>query len=220
MVLGQNGAGKSTLLHALSGLVSPSSGTVTLDGKALSAYHPKTLAKRRTMLSQHSGLSLDFSVEEVLSLGEYAQPFTRAWHDEVVSLVQLEPLLARAFFSLSGGERQRVQLARVLLQLNGFENNAVLLDEPTTHMDMSVSVMIGKLLQTIAARGASVVAVVHDVNFAAQYATDVLLLKAGKAMAQGKTTDIMRANTLAKTFNVALHEISVDDGPIFFTTKC
>jgi iron complex transport system ATP-binding protein len=129
-------------------------------------------------------------------------------------------LLARAFFSLSGGERQRVQLARVLLQLNGFENNAVLLDEPTTHMDMSVSVMIGKLLQTIAARGASVVAVVHDVNFAAQYATDVLLLKAGKAMAQGKTTDIMRANTLAKTFNVALHEISVDDGPIFFTTKC
>lgn len=200
-LLGQNGAGKSTLLHVLSGALVPESGRVTLDGRPLSAYSRAALARRRAVLPQTSSVTFPVTVAEIVQMGRSAHAgITRSSEDAAIAraalaAVDLAGFAARLFPSLSGGERQRVQLARVLAQIwtEKAEGAArfLLLDEPTNHLDLAHQLRLLRFAQGAAQRNLGLLAVLHDPNLAARFADRIVVLKAGRILAEGPPNTIL-----------------------------
>ncbi|GAB3634577.1 heme ABC transporter ATP-binding protein [Hymenobacter arcticus] len=195
-VVGANGAGKSTLLKLLSGDLKPSAGEVLWEGKRLREWAPAALARRRAVLTQQHTLALAFEVRELVLLGRYphfgGQPTA---HDHAIvsaalDLVGLGHLAGRAYPTLSGGEQQRAQLARVLAQVWEAEGGFLLLDEPLTGLDLRHQHQTLAVARQLTRRGFGVVAVLHDLNLAAQYADQVLLLHQGRTVASGPPTHV------------------------------
>ena len=206
-VVGPNGAGKSTLLAVASGARVPEGGAATLDGRPLAAYAPDALARRRALLPQESLLAFGFTGVEVALLGRTPH---RTGHaaDEAAAARALadadaEPFADRRYPTLSGGEKQRVQLARTLAQLDGPEAAVLLLDEPTAALDLAHQHRVLATAKALAAdRGLAVVAVLHDLNLAAQYADRIALLKGGRLVGEGPPADVLRADLVRATFDV------------------
>jgi iron complex transport system ATP-binding protein len=207
-VVGANGAGKSTLLKLLSGDLKPSAGEVLWEGKHLSEWGPAALARRRAVLTQQHTLALAFEVRELVLLGRYphfgGQPTA---HDYAVvsaalDLVGLGPLAGRAYPTLSGGEQQRAQLARVLAQVWEAEGGFLLLDEPLTGLDLRHQHQTLAVARQLTRRGFGVVAVLHDLNLAAQYADQVLLLHQGRAVASGPPTEVFTPDYIQLGFGL------------------
>jgi iron complex transport system ATP-binding protein len=206
-VVGANGAGKSTLLKLLSGDLKPSAGEVRFQEKSLSAWPPAALARRRAVLTQQHTLALAFQVRELVLLGRYphfgGQPTARDW--EVVAaldLVDLGHLAERAYPTLSGGEQQRAQLARVLAQVWEAEGGFLLLDEPLTGLDLRHQHQTLAVARQLTRRGFGVVAVLHDLNLAAQYADQVLLLHRGRAVASGPPAQVFTPEYIHLAFGI------------------
>lgn len=207
-VVGANGAGKSTLLKLLSGDLKASAGEVLFEGKSLAAWPPAALARRRAVLTQQHTLALAFQVRELVLLGRYphfgGQPTTRDW--EVVAaaldLVDLRALAAREYPTLSGGEQQRAQLARVLAQVWEAEGGFLLLDEPLTGLDLRHQHQTLAVARQLTRRGFGVVAVLHDLNLAAQYADQVLLLHQGRAVASGPPAEVFTPAYIHLAFGI------------------
>ncbi len=223
-LLGPNGAGKTTLLRTASGELAPTSGTVTMDGTPLEALSPRARARRRAVVSQHVTLDFAFDVLDVVLMGR--TPHTRgraetradvaiAW--EALCAVQMEAFAERAFPTLSGGEQQRVHLARALAQLtppaavsaDAARPNAarparyLLLDEPTASLDLAHQHGVLRLARRLADDdGVGVLAVLHDLNLAAQYADDVLLLQAGALHAAGPPADVFTPDTIRAVYGL------------------
>jgi iron complex transport system ATP-binding protein len=205
-VVGPNGAGKSTLLKALSYEHNHYQGEVNINGKSVRLHTSKELSLVRAVLSQSVHLQFAFSVGQIVMLGRHPHNSTKKFNqeiiDEVINLTGIEPFRDRSYLTLSGGEKQRVQLARVLAQV--WEETEypryVLLDEPTTSLDITQQQYIFSLVKQVCARNIGVLAIVHDLNQAVQFADRMYFLKAGKVVASGNAPDVFTKPVIEETF--------------------
>ncbi len=209
-VVGPNGAGKSTLLKLLDSYLVPQQGTIYLNGRPLKSYNLRELAKEIALIPQHSHY-FPFSVEEMVLLGR--TPFyTRMGEPnsedlqiarEAMKVTGVDHLAARLVSDLSGGERQRVTLARAFAQ----STEILLLDEPTTHLDLEHQINTCELLQKKAQEGLTAVAVLHDLNLVAAFCDYVFVLDQGTIVKEGIPQDVFTPELLKQVFKVSVPSI-------------
>jgi iron complex transport system ATP-binding protein len=207
-IVGPNGAGKSTLLRALSGDQRTTRGTVRLKGRNLGAWAPPELARHRAMLSQHVGVSFAFTVAEIVQMGRGSLPFAAAQPlvDAAIDEVGLGDFRHRELPTLSGGEQQRAHFARVLVQLACGEAahgpGVLLLDEPTSSLDLRHQIALVETSRLRARRGTAVIAVLHDLNLAARFADRIIVMQRGTVAATGTPRDTITGAVLRRVFNI------------------
>jgi iron complex transport system ATP-binding protein len=218
-IVGPNGAGKSTLLKLVAGELRPSAGEILLDERSLSDWPIASLARRRSVLPQAAEVVFPFLVSEVVALG-VSQGLTARQADALVrdalAAVELEEFAARLYGSLSGGEKQRVQLARVLAQLwasASGEGGYLLLDEPTTSLDIAHQLLTLRLARAHARAGGGVMMILHDINLACMAADEIVALKDGCRVAAGAPRDIVTSDLIAALYGVRAEIRGVPDGP-------
>jgi len=205
-LLGPNGAGKSTLVKIMSGQLSPTAGSVCLKGSRLSDLTSVGLAKERAVLAQSRAVGFPFKAFDVALMGRHPHNVSGAESPADLQIVEAclartdsDHLSQRIYNTLSGGEAARIDLARVLAQ----ETDILLLDEPTNHLDPRHQVQVLKLCRELAAEGKAVAVCMHDLNLAAQYCTEILLLKNGEMVASGTPKEILTAELLQKVYDTA-----------------
>lgn len=206
VIVGPNACGKSTLLRALSRLIRPEKGVVVLDGKEIHSYRAKEVARRVGLLPQSSLAPDGIRVSDLVARGRYPhQSLTRPWSDddqtavdEAMAATGITELSARLVDELSGGQRQRVWVAMVLAQ----QTPLLLLDEPTTFLDIAHQIELLELLTDLHERGSTLVAVLHDLNHAARYATHLIAMKDGEVVAEGRPSDIVTAELVEEVFGL------------------
>lgn len=195
-IIGPNGCGKSTLLRTLSRLMTPVHGHVYLDGEEIQRYASKEVARRVGLLAQNATTPGDISVQELVARGRYPhQPLFTRWRQEDEDAVQramqatgIVNLASQSVDTLSGGQRQRAWIAMVLAQ----DTSIMLLDEPTTWLDISHQIDLLELLSELnRERGYTLAAVLHDLNQACRYATHLIALREGKIVAEGAPKEIV-----------------------------
>ena len=195
-IIGPNGCGKSTLLRTLSRLMTPVHGHVYLDGEEIQRYASKEVARRIGLLAQNATTPGDISVQELVARGRYPhQPLFTRWRQEDEDAVQramqatgIMNLASQSVDTLSGGQRQRAWRAMVLAQ----DTSIMLLDEPTTWLDISHQIDLLELLSELnRERGYTLAAVLHDLNQACRYATHLIALRDGKIVAEGAPKEIV-----------------------------
>jgi iron complex transport system ATP-binding protein len=216
-IVGPNGAGKTTLLRVLNGELAASQGEVLLRGRPLSDYSDRELAHRRGYLAQRSGLEFAFSVVEVVLLGRtpHLGRTSGARNLEIaeraMDLTGVSHLADRWYTELSGGERQRVQLARVLAQILDADEPLLILDEPTASLDLHHQHLTLRCVREVAARGAAVIVVLHDLALAGQYTDRVLVLESGRVLARGAPGTVLDPETVRRAFGVTAHRVCIDE---------
>lgn len=221
-LVGPNGSGKSTILRALAGLLAPRDGTILLDGRSIARLPSKQTARRVGVLSQGPGAPEGLTVLDLVRQGRYPHRslfgrWSQADEDacaQALSLTGMDALRNRPLDSLSGGQRQRAWIAMTLAQ----ETDIVLLDEPTTFLDLAHQIEVMELIATLVGeRGKTVVAVLHDLNQAARYADHMVLLKAGRIVAVGRPEEVMTVKSIDEVFGVAA---SILADPVTGTPMC
>jgi iron complex transport system ATP-binding protein len=204
-VLGPNGSGKSTLLRALLGVVRPEGGTAALDGRDVRAWDRRELARRVGVVAQLESVAFPLTVREMVAMGRYPHlgplraegPADRAAIGRALERCDVAGLETRPVTALSGGELQRVRIARALAQ----EPTALALDEPTASLDMAHEMSILELLRTWADGGMTVLLVTHQLNLAARFADRLVLLDAGRLVAEGSPADVFTAEGLERVYD-------------------
>ncbi|GGN09232.1 hemin import ATP-binding protein HmuV [Dyadobacter beijingensis] len=218
-IIGANGAGKSTLIKLLSAEQALTSGSVHFHGRDLRKYKLKELAKKRAVLSQQNNITLSFTSQEIVLMGRYpfyeSDPTQRdlAIVDLCLKKVGIGHLKSRLYPTLSGGEQQRVQLARALAQAWEIENGLLLLDEPTTGMDLLHQYETFRLAKELSRKNFAVIAVIHDLNQALQYADHVLMLKSGRTHAIGTPENVLTEQSIHEAFGLPVQIIQHDLTP-------
>jgi iron complex transport system ATP-binding protein len=228
VIMGPNGAGKSTLLKLLAGAIKPTSGTVFFKQKELNSYSVKELAKERAVLSQSYSLNFPTKVADVIWMGRY--PFFEnvpsssdfLVFEACVDALQLHSLLERDYNTLSGGEAQKVQMARVMAQVwpsKEASAKALFLDEPVSSLDLKFQHEILSRAKKIALEGNTVVAILHDVNLALQYADCIHFMRNAElvySFYKGQELDIAMLN---QVFAVHFEINTTPLGGSFLTTN-
>jgi iron complex transport system ATP-binding protein len=206
-ILGPNGVGKSTLLHLLGGHYSPGAGKVLVDGVDQAQWVPRELAKKISHLPQTIHADLPFTAVQLVAMGRY--PHTDRWYESeedrksiqrAMQRTECIHLQGRQFFTLSGGERQRVLLAACLAQ----ETGILLLDEPSTFLDIEQQLRCFELLREEASSGKLCIAVTHDLNLAASYCTRLIVLNEGQVRYDLQNTDIVETPEWLEIFSPRL----------------
>ena len=206
VIVGPNACGKSTLLRALARILRPSSGTVVLDGDPIAGWPAKKLARTLGLLPQ-SPISPDgITVADLVSRGRYPhQSLLRQWSREDEKVVAesmaatgVQDLAGRHVDELSGGQRQRVWIAMALAQ----QTPLLLLDEPTTFLDIAHQIEVLDLCAALHEEGRTVVAVLHDLNHAARYATHMIAMRAGRIVAEGGPSEVVTADLVEEVFHL------------------
>lgn len=207
-IVGPNGAGKSTLLRLLSGDLQATQGRVELKQADLRSYSAAQLATHRATLSQHVSVTFPFTVEEIVRMGAgdmgiaAAYPLVEAAIDEVA----VRPLRHRQLPTLSGGEQQRTHFARVLVQLARGEilhgPGLLLLDEPTSSLDLRHQIELVEIASRRARNGTAVVAVLHDLNLAVRFASRIIVIHRGAVVADGVPARTITDKLIRKVFEV------------------
>ena len=213
-IIGPNGAGKSTLLRLLSGDLRPSAGEVRLKQRDISSFTPRELAARRAMLSQHINVTFPFTVEEIVLMGagERSARDAGLFVEAALEEVGLVHFRARQLPTLSGGEQQRAHFARVLVQLAFGEAEhgpgLLLLDEPTSSLDLRHQIDLVEAARRRAAAGTAVIAILHDLNLAIRFADRLVVLAGGKLIADGTRADIVTREIIRDIFEIeaVVHE--------------
>ncbi|WP_324643461.1 ABC transporter ATP-binding protein [Pseudarthrobacter sp. LT1] len=207
MIVGANACGKSTLLRGLSRLLKPAGGAVTLDGKDIHSRPARELARTLGLLPQHPSAPDGITVRDLVGRGRYPhQGFFRSWSEGDDAAVQraLEAtgtleLAGRDVDELSGGQRQRAWIAMALTQ----ETDVLLLDEPTTYLDLAHQVEVLDLVTDLnRTRGTTVAIVLHDLNLAARYADHVIAMKDGAVAALGSPGDVVTEDLVKDVFGL------------------
>ena len=221
-IIGPNGCGKSTLLRTLSRLMTPAHGHVWLDGEHIQHYASKEVARRIGLLAQNATTPGDITVQELVSRGRYPwQGLMRQWSEaDELAVEEALRLTGTAEFahlpvdSLSGGQRQRCWIAMALAQ----QTATILLDEPTTWLDLRYQVDILELLQTLTREhGRTVVTVLHDLNFAVNYADLLVFLKQGRIAGMISDNDVCSPELIKRVFDVDVQmSINPQTGKPFF----
>lgn len=206
VIVGPNGCGKSTLLRAFSRLLAPESGSVVLDGRSLRDYRAKEAARRIGLLPQDSQAPDGIIVAELVARGRY--PYQSLFHPhsetddravaEAMAATGVDTLAERPVDELSGGQRQRVWVAMALAQ----ETPILLLDEPTTFLDIAHQIELLDLFARLHREGRTLVAVLHDLNHAARYATHLVVMRDGAVVAQGAPDEIITADLVERVFGL------------------
>ena len=204
VIVGPNACGKSTLLKSLARVLKPQAGAVLLDGQAIASYPSKHVAKQLGMLPQSPIVPGGLVVEELVARGRFAhQRLLKQWSPEdesavheAMRLTEVAELADRFVDELSGGQRQRVWLAMALAQ----QTPILLLDEPTTFLDLSHQFEVLDLCAELHEQGRTIVAVLHDLNHAGRYATELIVMRAGTVVAQGPPDRVMTAELVEDVF--------------------
>ena len=211
-IIGPNGAGKSTLLKLLLGLIQPTSGGVTLHEQPLAHWSLVALAQKRAYIAQQSTTPIRLPVYEYLSLARLQRREPIEQRDQCVNQIieqlALHDLAQQSLDTLSGGELQRVELARVWCQLqhqHSVAHTLLLLDEPTSALDIHQTERLYQHLQMFTQQGGTVIIVEHNINQAARYSDELLMLKAGKCLAGGTTDAVFTEANINLCFNVQGH---------------
>ena len=213
-IIGPNGCGKSTLLRTLSRLMTPAQGHVYLDGEQIQRFSSKEVARRIGLLAQNATTPGDITVQELVARGRYPhQPLFTRWRAEDEAAVQramdatgVTALAGQSVDTLSGGQRQRAWIAMVLAQ----QTAIMLLDEPTTWLDISYQIDVLELLSELnREQGYTLAAVLHDLNQACRYATHLIALRDGKIVAQGAPKEIVTADLIEKIYGMRC--VIIDD---------
>jgi iron complex transport system ATP-binding protein len=205
-VIGPNGAGKSTLLKTLAYEHQLFRGDVMINGKNVRSYSSKALSTVRAVLPQSTHVQFSFSVAQIILLGRHAHNATRKENEnileEVMHLTDTTTFRDRNYNTLSGGEKQRVQLARVLAQV--WEETVypryVLLDEPTSNLDIAQQQLIFSLARQSCSRNIGVMAIVHDLNQAVQFADHLYFMRDGEITATGRAHEVFTKSNIEETF--------------------
>lgn len=213
-LIGPNGSGKSTLLKILSGLLRPSAGTVRLGHVAIETLSTRRIAQRLAMVEQDREMGFDFSVREVVAMGRtpHRGRFARESKQDrraverAMTLADLRGLADRSIRAVSGGERQRVFLATALAQ----EPEALLLDEPTTHLDLRHQVRFMSIVQEWVQAGKTALIAIHNLTLAAQAADRISLLHNGRIHATGAPREALTPSHINRVFDV---EVAIGTHP-------
>jgi iron complex transport system ATP-binding protein len=206
VVVGPNACGKSTLLRALARVLKPAAGTVLLDGRSIAAWPARRLARTLGLLPQTPVAPDGITVADLVARGRYPhQSLLRQWSPadervvaESMARTGVTALADRPVDELSGGQRQRVWIAMALAQ----QTSLLLLDEPTTHLDIAHQIEVLDLCARLHEEGRTVVAVLHDLNQAARYATHLIAMRDGGIVAAGPPAEIVTADLVADVFRL------------------
>lgn len=206
-IVGPNGAGKTSLLRILTGEISRYAGSVTLNGRNTASIRSREWSKLRAVLPQHTSVNFPFTVEKIIEVGRYPHLTTRKENEriinEILGLTGLNTFKQRVYQTLSGGEQQRVQMARVMAQIWDEDDfpKYLLLDEPTASLDLAQQHFLLRLARELCQRNIGILAILHDLNLAAQYADTILFLKEGRTVAYGDVAAIMKREVVEETFS-------------------
>ncbi len=213
-ILGPNGAGKSTLLHIILGMLTPQGGQVLLEGKNLSTYSRREMSRLVGLVPQIEHIPFEFSVMEYVLLGRapylgiLQMPSEEDYQTvlEILQALKLTHLAHRVVLDLSGGERQMVLLARAMAQ----QPRILLLDEPTSHLDLSNKGHILRILRDLAAQGVTVIFTTHDPYTAVLSAQYLILMRNGQIMDSGPIEQVLTADKLTSTYGVPVRVVQVN----------
>ena len=223
-VLGANGAGKTTLLKSLNGSLPIARGEIQLDGKRLSEFSRREIARRIAVIAQENETKFPVTVAEFVLAGRFAQGTAFGWEtagdwriaENALEMCDLANYERRRMNELSGGERQRIVLARALAT----EARILLLDEPTANLDLAHQAMMFRLVRERCAhcRSAAVL-ITHDLNLASEFADEIVLLEKGRIRAKGAPSEVLTAANLKKVFGVeVLLDVNPSSGKMRVTT--
>lgn len=216
ILVGSNGCGKSTLLKCLARVLPPFSGQVLLNGDNIHRLPSKKVAQQMALLPQGPIAPEGLSVKELVAQGRYPhQSFLKQWSkadeaavNDAMKMANIEALADHNLSDLSGGQRQRCWIAMVLAQ----QTDIILLDEPTTFLDLKVQVDLLDLLSEMAHKNKrTMVIVLHELNLAAAYADNLIMMKAGQIYQQGKPLDIFTRENLQAVFDLSANVIKDAD---------
>ena len=204
-IAGPNGSGKSTLVRALIGRVPLASGSIVVAGDDATHLDRRELARRVAVVSQREEPAFPLAVRDYIALGRY--PHAHVWSssdpagsaaiDRAITEAEVQGFVSRTTDELSGGEWQRVRIARALAQ----DATALVLDEPTTYLDIAHEMSAFELLDTLARRGQAILVVSHQLNLVARFAHRVVLLHRGKVAAAGSPSEVMRGDVLERVYD-------------------
>lgn len=207
VIIGANGCGKSTLLKTLARLIKPISGKITLNGKPISKFPPKQLARVVGLLPQSPIVPEGISVADLVGRGRFPhQSLLSGWTKkdyeavaEAMEIMDITEFANHSIDELSGGQRQRVWIAMALAQ----QTDILFLDEPTTFLDITYQVEILDLLTDLNRKhGTTIVMVLHDINLSARYADHIIALVEGKLVAEGAPSDVITSTMVKDIFGL------------------
>ncbi|MGZ7441839.1 ABC transporter ATP-binding protein [Paenibacillus sp. TH7-28] len=221
-LIGPNGSGKTTLLNLISGVERPDAGEIALEGQLLSSYGRKALSRKIAVLQQDGLPPVSYSVRDVVEMGRF--PYqdwrgrekdgpedTRRLLGEIMDKLELTALENRPLSALSGGQRQRAALGKVMAQ----QPELVLLDEPTTYLDLRYQMQFMELVSGWQREeGLTVVAVMHDLNLAALFCDRLLVLSEGRIVAEGPPQDILSTALVEEVYQVKAHRVPHPDSGV------
>lgn len=220
-LIGPNGCGKSTLLKAFARILTPQSGSLTLDGQTYARLSARELACKIAFLPQVLPIPEGVSVRQLVAYGR--SPHNTLWGrlsgadrtrvDLALQRMELDTLAERPLSDLSGGQRQRAWLAMILAQ----DASIVLLDEPTTYLDISHQVELLDLMRQLSAEGKTVVTVLHDINQACRYADHLAVMQAGRLVTSGAPEEVLNAELVCQVFDV---QVQILREPVAGTPMC
>ena len=216
-LIGPNGCGKTTLLKLLAGVLSPDSGTVSLDGRPLASMSRRHVARRLAVVPQETHPAFEYSVLEMALMGRHPHlgafqlegPADIAIAHESLTATGTSQLAERSYMSLSGGEKQRVVIASALTQ----SPEVLLLDEPTASLDLGYQLEVGQLLRRLnRERSATMVMATHDLNLAASLCDTLVLMRHGRVLASGNTSEVLTSAMVRQLYDVEadvrVHELA------------
>ncbi len=214
-VMGPNGCGKTTLLRLIGGLLEPTAGVVTVDGRDVGSYRPREMAQKVAFVRQHAQTDFDFSAFETVLMGR--NPWQRRLQNEsqedwdIVERCMRQTGTWELRFAkpaqMSGGELQRVMIARALAQ----QTPVLLMDEPVSNLDIAHQIDVMRLLKE--AEGKTTLIVIHDLNLALQFCDDLLLLHDGRCLYHGPIAEGLTEGNIGTVYGVKAHRV---DGRIIF----
>ncbi|MFF3955078.1 ABC transporter ATP-binding protein [Streptomyces sp. NPDC001890] len=214
-IIGPNGCGKSTLLRTLTRLLKPSAGTVVLDGEDIGRLRTRDVAKKLGLLPQAPVAPEGLTVADLVARGRHPhQSWLRQWSSDdagvvarALAMTGVSELADRPVDSLSGGQRQRVWISMTLAQ----GTDLLLLDEPTTYLDLAHAIDVLDLVDDLHESGCTVVMVLHDLNLATRYSDNLIVMREGSVLAQGHPREVITAELLREAFGL---RATVIDDPV------
>ncbi|WP_456275037.1 ABC transporter ATP-binding protein [Bacillus sp. AK031] len=222
-LIGPNGSGKSTLLRLMARLLAPKEGSILLDGEAIHRMKTRDVAKQMAMLPQMHDHFLDLTVKELVEFGRYPHQKSRAALtdkdrdvvDWALEVTNMKGYTHRLLPSLSGGERQRAWISMAIAQ----QPNVLLLDEPTTYLDIAHQLEVMELVQQLnRTQNMTIIMVLHDINQAAEYSDELFVMNHGKIQYEGAPDQVMSAEMFQSVFHIDV-DIHKSDGALFYKPK-
>ena len=225
-VVGPNGAGKTSLLRILSGEDKDYNGTIEINGASIRRMPVSTLSRMRAVLPQQTNINFPFTTEQIVEIGRHAHKCSSTENIAVINRAMEHTdttrFKGRLYSSLSGGEQQRVQMARVIAQIttNESANRYMMLDEPTASLDIAQQHLLLSLARQMCNEKIGVLAILHDLNLAIQYADDILLLRNGHSIGYGQVDEVISEDIIEETFGHPVKMIMNDGLPLIIPRTC